>query len=110
MDFDDRLGALQTKRQAFVVALQLGVLRRQRMDRLDLGAALDGLQRFVAAGVALPAPLAQLRGIEPLAPQDSADAARPRLVNLAQYPQLFGCREGATTRPVAQFGRGRRWR
>jgi len=43
LDFDDRLGSLQAQRHAFVVTLQLGVLGRQRMDRLDLWAALDDL-------------------------------------------------------------------
>src|SRR5271156_4351071 len=78
------------------------------MVRRNLGAAPDRLQGLVGAGVALPTPVGQQRGIEPLASQDRADATRLRLVDLAQYPQLVGGREGPTTRPVWEFGRGRR--
>ena len=110
MDFDDCLGALQAQREALVVAQQLGVFGRQGMGRRNLGAAPDRLQGLVSAGVALPTPVGQQRGVEPLAAQDRADAARPRVVDLAEYPQLVGGREGAAARPVPEFGRGRRRR
>ena len=110
LDFDDRLGALQAQRHALVVALQLGMFGRQRVGLGDLGAALDRLQRLAGAGVALPTPIRQQRGIEPLAPQDRANAARPRLIDLAKYPKLVGGRERPTAWPVGEFRRGRRWR
>jgi len=110
LDFDDRLGALRAKRHVFVVALQLRMFRRQGMKHGGLGAAPDRLQGFVGPGVALPAPVGQERGVEPLAPQDRADAGRSRVVDLAKYPQLVGGREGATARPLPEFGRGRRRR
>jgi hypothetical protein len=110
LDLDDRLGALQAQRQAIVLALQLGVFGRQGMKHGGLGTAPGRLQGFVGPGVALSAPVGQQRGVEPLPPQDRADAARSRLVDLAQYPQLVGGREGATAWPVPEFGRGRRRR
>jgi hypothetical protein len=110
LDFDDRLGALQAQRHVFVVALQPGVFGGQGRKHGGLGAAPDRLQGLVGAGVALPTPVGQQRGIEPLAPQDRADAARSRLVDLAQNAQLVGGREGATARPLPEFGRGRRRR
>src|SRR5271165_2432291 len=110
LDFDNRLGALQAQRHALVVALQLRMFGRQRVGLGDLGAALDRLQRLAGAGVALPTPIRQQRGIEPLAPQDRANAARPRLIDLAEYPKLVGARERPTAWPVGEFRRGRRWR
>src|SRR5208337_881535 len=75
-------------------------------------AAVTGRRRLrcVCAGVALPTPIRQQRGIEPLAPQDRANAARPRLIDLAKDPKLVGARERPTAWPVGEFRRGRRWR
>jgi hypothetical protein len=86
LDFDDRLGTLQAQCEALVVAQQLGVFGRQGMVRRNLGAAPDRLQGLVGASVALPTPVGQQRGVEPLAPQDRADATWLRLVDLPQYP------------------------
>lgn len=80
------------------------------MRKVELRAALDGFQRLVGASVALPAPIRQQRGIEPLAPQDRANAAGPRLIGLAKDPKLVGGGECPPTRPIGEFGRGRRWR
>jgi len=110
LDFNNRLGALHAQRQALVVALQPGVFSRQRVRFGDLGTALDALQRLAGAGVALPTPIRQQRGIEPLATQDRANAAWSRHFDLTQDPKLVGGGECPPTRPIGEFGRGRRWR
>jgi len=109
LDIDDGLGAAKLERQTLVVAQQLSVFGRERMDRRALGSALDRLQRLIGAGVALATPVGHSRRIEPLASKDGAAAARPGAVDLGQDPNLVGRRERpSTARPVDKFGRRRR--
>jgi hypothetical protein len=110
LDVDDRLGAPQLQRETFVVAQQLGVFSRQGVGRRALGAALDGIQGLIGAGVTLAAPVGQSRRIEPLATQDCARAPRTGPVNLAEKAKLVGGRERAPARTVHKLGLCRRWR
>jgi hypothetical protein len=106
LDVDHRLRAAQLECEAFVVAQQLGVLGRQRIGRSPLGAALDGLQGLIGAGVTLTAPIGQRRRIQPLPPKDGARATWASVVDLAQDSNLVGRRERSPPAgPVHKFGR-----
>jgi len=73
--FHDGLGTLQTKRQAGIFLLEKGHLGCERVGFGHLRAAPGRRQCAEGAGVALPAPVGQRRGVEALAAQDGGDAA-----------------------------------
>ena len=61
LDVDDRLSAAEMEGQALVIAQQLGVFGRQRLEGRALGAALDRLERFISAGITLATPIGESR-------------------------------------------------
>jgi hypothetical protein len=71
LDLDDQLGILQLLGQAGIGGRQFAVLLDQWTDN-HLGAALLGREGVDAALLALPSPGGQVRGVEPLAPQQKA--------------------------------------
>jgi hypothetical protein len=110
LDFHYGFGSTQLECQTFVLAHQLGVLGRQRIDFGHLGTAPDSLQGLVGAGVTLPAPLGQGGGVKALPPQDRARAASPGVVDLHEDANLVRGRERAPAGKGQKFGRRRRWR
>jgi len=63
----DSLGTLQAKREAGILLLEKGHFGRERVGFNRLWAALDRRQCAEGAGVALPAPVGQRRGVKALA-------------------------------------------
>jgi len=87
--FHDSLGALQTKREAGILLLEKGHFGHERVGFNRLWAALDRRQCTKGAGVALPAPVGQRRGVEALAAQNGGDAAGvSRAIRVGENAQL----------------------
>src|ERR1700704_5492791 len=68
LDFNDRLGALQSPPQTCILPLGLRQLRRQRGPHRRLGPPLGGCQRTKSSTVTLPAPVPQRRRVQTFSP------------------------------------------
>ncbi len=105
MDFHDSLGALQAKREAGILLLEKGHLGRERVGFGDLWAAPGRRQCAEDAGVALPAPVGQRRGVKALAAQNGGDAAGvSRAIRVGENAQLVLGGEDAAVRASRELG------
>ena len=104
LHFHDSLGALQAEREAGILLLEKGHLGRERVGFGDLWAALGRRQRAEGAGVALPAPVGQRRGVEALAVQDGGNAAGvSRAIRVGENAQLVLGSEDPAVRTSAEL-------
>jgi len=105
LDFHDGLGALQAKCQAGILLLEKGHFGRERVGFGRLWAALDRRQCAESAGVALPAPVGQRRGVEALAAQNGGNAAGvSRAIRVGENAQLILGGEDAAVRASRKLG------
>ena len=75
MDTYDGLGTRQPQRQTGIVLLEQDHFGGERVRFDGLRAAPGRRQRAEGPGVALPPPVGESRGVDPLAAQNGADAA-----------------------------------
>jgi hypothetical protein len=109
LDFDDRLGALQSPPQMCILPLGLRQLRRQRVPYRRLGPPLGGRHRTKRSTVTLPAPVRQRRRVQTFPPQDRSEPTNAgRAVRLGQNTQLRLRCKSPTSRPIRHLGRRRR--
>jgi len=106
LDVDDGFRAGQALLEAGVVLLQAGQFGGQRVGFGGFPAAFGRGETADSAGLALAAPIGEVRGVEALPAQDGADAAGVGgTVDLGEDAQLVLCGEGAAARALGQFGR-----
>src|ERR1019366_635977 len=73
LDFDDRLGVLQSPLDPCILPPGPRQFRRQRGQHRELGSPLGGRQRTRSSTVALPAPVSQGRRVQAFPAQDHSD-------------------------------------
>ena len=73
LDFDDRLGVLQSPLEPRILPLGQRQFRRQRVQHRGLGSPLDGRQHPKSSTGALPTPVRQSRRIQAFPAQDRSD-------------------------------------
>jgi hypothetical protein len=109
LDFDDRLGVLQSPPEPCILPLGLRQFHRQRIPRHRLWPPLGRCQRIKSAAVALPAPVRQARRVQAFPAQDRSDPANlGGTVNLGQNAKLRLRRKSPTPGPIQHLGRRRR--
>ncbi len=105
LNTDDGLGTCQSQHQTRVVFLKSRHFGGERVGFGDLWAALDRRQCTKGAGVALPAPVGQRRGVEALAAQNGGDAASvSRAIRVSENAQLILGGEDPPVRADGELG------
>jgi hypothetical protein len=109
LDFDDRLGVLQSPPEPGILPLGLRQFQRQRIPRHRLRPPLGRCQRTKSAAVALPAPVRQARRVQAFPAQDRSDPTNVGgTVNLGQNAELRLRRKSPTPGLIRHLGRRRR--